>query len=136
MDRTFDEIAGALDAYFDGFHQGDVAKLEQIFHPAAHLYTAGAGPLQDDPMEAVYARVRDRTPPAAQRQKRHDRIVTIDRASPEAALAKVQLAIGERLFTDYLTLLRLDGRWRIISKTYSWVPIAAEVEQGAAAAAE
>jgi hypothetical protein len=136
MDRSFDEIARALDAYFDGFYEGDVARLEQIFHPQAHLYTAGAGSLQDDPMEAVYGRVRGRTPPAAQRQKRHDRIVTIDRAGPEAALAKVQLAIGERLFTDYLTLLRLDGRWQIISKTYTWVPIAVEVEEGAAAAAE
>ena len=58
MDTSFDEIARALDAYFDGFYEGDVAKLERIFHPAAHLYTAADGPLQDDPMEAVYARVR------------------------------------------------------------------------------
>ena len=134
MDTSFDEIARALDAYFDGFYEGDIEKLEQIFHPAAHLYSAADGPLQDDPMEAVYARVRGRTPPAAQRQKRQDRILTIDRSGPEAALAKVQLAIGPKLFTDYLTLLRLDGRWRIISKAYTYVPIAVEVEQGAATA--
>lgn len=134
MDTSFDEIARALDAYFDGFYEGDIEKLEQIFHSGAHLYSAADGPLQDDPMEAVYARVRGRTPPAARHQKRQDRILMIDRAGSESALAKVQLAIGAKLFTDYLTLLRLDGRWRIISKTYTYVPIAVEVEQGAAAA--
>ena len=133
MDRSFDEIAGALEAYFDGFYEGDIAKLEQIFHPSAHLYSATDGPLQDDPMDAVYARVRGRTPPAATRQRRHDRIIMIDRSGPEAALAKVQLAIGPKLFTDYLSLLRLDGRWQIIAKTYSYVPIAVE-EEGAVAA--
>jgi hypothetical protein len=133
MDRSFGEIAEALGAYFDGFYEGDVDKLKRIFHPSAHLYSATEGPLQDDPMEAVYARVRGRTPPSAQRQKRVDRILTIDRSGPEAALAKVQLAIGARLFTDYLTLLRIDGRWQIIAKAYSWVPI--EVEATAPIAA-
>ena len=123
MDDSFDEIARALVAYFDGFYRGDVGLLREIFHPSAHLYTAGAGPLQDDAMEAVYARVRGRTPPAATEQRRQDRILLIDRSGPEAALAKVQLAIGPRLFTDYLSLLRLDGRWRIIAKVYSWVEI-------------
>ena len=134
MDRSFDEIARALDAYFDGFYDGDVGKLERIFHPNAHLYSAADGPLMDDPMDAVYARVRDRTPPASRRQRREDRILTIDRSGPEAALAKVQLAIGEKLFTDYLTLLKIDGRWQIISKTYTYVPVAIEVEAGATAA--
>lgn len=132
MDSSFAEIAQALEAYFDGFYEGDVSKLQQIFHPAAHLYSATEGPLQDDPMEAVYARVRGRVAPAATRQRRQDRIVTLDQAGPEMALAKVQLAIGPKFFTDYLSLLKLDGHWRIIAKSYSWVPI--EVESEAAAA--
>jgi hypothetical protein len=37
-------------------------------------------------------------------------------------------------FPDYLILLRLDGRWRIISKAYTYVPIAVEVKEGGAAA--
>ena len=85
-------------------------------------------------MGAVYSRVRGRTPPATQRQKRYDRILTIDRSGPEAALAEVQLAIGPKLFTNYRILLRLDGRWRIISIACAYVPIAVEIEEGAAAA--
>jgi hypothetical protein len=133
MTIGFDEVTQALQAYFDGFHTGDIDILRRIFHPAAHLYSAADGPLQDDPMEAVYARVRARPSPASQRQKRHDRIVMLDRAGPEMVLAKVQLAIAPKLFTDYLSLLRIDGRWQIIAKAYTYVPIEVETEEGTAA---
>jgi hypothetical protein len=109
-----------------------VEMLREIFHPEAHLYSAADGPLQDDPMEVVYARVRGRPSPASQRQKRHDRIVLLDRAGPAMILAKVQLAIGPKLFTDYLSLLRIDGRWRIIAKAHTYVPIEVEREEPAA----
>lgn len=132
MALGFDEVVRTLQGYFDGFHTGDVELLREVFHPAAHLYSAADGALQDDPMEVVYARVRGRPSPAAQRQRRHDRILLLDRAGPEMVLAKVQLAIGPKLFTDYLSLLRLDGRWRIIAKAYTYVPI--EVETDAATA--
>ncbi len=84
-------------------------------------------------MDAVYARVTGRRPPAADNQKRLDRVLSIDKSGPEAALAKVQIAIGPKLFTDYLNLLRIDGRWQIISKIYSYVPIAVETAQSEAA---
>jgi hypothetical protein len=135
MDGTYGAIARALDDYFDGFYDGDVDKLQRIFEPSAHLYSAADGPFQDDPMDAVYERVRARTPPAANRQKRHDRILMIDVAGPEMALAKVQLAIGPKLFTDYLSLLRRDGRWRIVAKAYTYVPVEVETEAGQDAAA-
>ena len=34
------------------------------------------------------------------------------------ALAKLNCAIPPRYFTDYLTLLKLDGRWQIVSKSF------------------
>ena len=74
-------------------------------------------------MGAVYARVEARTAPASLGQPRMDRILSIDRSGPESALAKVQLAIGDRFYTDYLTMLKVDGAWRIISKTWTYVPL-------------
>lgn len=134
METSYGEIAEALAIYFDGFYEGDVATLKKIFHSNCHLYTATDGPVIDDAMEAVYQRVASRTPPASQNQKRLDRILSIDQSGAESALAKVQLAIGTKLFTDYLSMLKVDGRWQIISKTYTYVPIEIEVEQGVAAA--
>lgn len=136
MDDSYREITEALRPYLDGFYEGDVAKLKTIFHPNAHLYTAADGPLQDDPMEAVYDRVVNRVSPAAKGEKRHDKILSIDKSGPESALVRVQMAIGPKLFSDYLSLLKIDGRWQIISKTYTYVLIEVELEEGMTEAAE
>ncbi|MCG8558759.1 MAG: nuclear transport factor 2 family protein, partial [Hyphomicrobiales bacterium] len=99
MDGSYNEISNALQDYFDGFYQSDVATLKRIFHPNAHLYSAADGPLVDDDMDAVYARVEARTAPASAGQPRMDKILSIDKSGPESALAKVQIAIGDRFYT-------------------------------------
>lgn len=133
MDTSYTEIVKVLQDYFDGFYASDVDKLKRVFHPNCHLISATGGPLLNDPMDAVYARVAGRTPPAAENQKRLDRVLSIDKSGPEAALAKVQIAIGPKLYTDYLNFLRIDGRWQIVSKIYSHVPLAVETTQSQAA---
>lgn len=122
MSSAYAEIAEALEDYFIGFHEGDVETLKKIFHPSAHLYAATEGPLTDRGMEQVYEGVRSRPSSSARGFERFDRILSIDQSGPEAAIAKVQIALGDRLYTDFLNLLRLDGRWRIVSKVYTGEP--------------
>jgi len=136
MQDAVHEIVDALQDYFDGFHTGDVARLQRIFHPNCHLYSAADGTLLDDDMETVYARVAARENPAERGDTRYDRILTIDRSGPECAFVKLQLAIAPKYFTDYLTLVKLDGSWRIITKTYTYVPLAQAGVQPVQQAAE
>ena len=124
MDASYDEISQAMRAYFDGFYNGDVDMLKEVFHPSCHLFTASDGPLQDDDMETVYGRVAGRPTGASQNDMRQDRILSIDKSGPESALVKVNIAIGPKLFTDYLNFLKIDGRWQIISKIYTYVLLA------------
>ena len=42
----------------------------------------------------------------------------IELAGPVTALARVQCSIGPKLFTDFLSLIHVDGRWQIISKVF------------------
>ncbi|MSP68026.1 MAG: nuclear transport factor 2 family protein [Alphaproteobacteria bacterium] len=125
------EIERVLQDYFDGFYESSVDKLKRVFHPQAHLYSLAEGKLADADMPAVYARTASRTPPKASGQARLDRILAVDQSGPNTALARVELAIGPRLFTDYLSLMRIDGRWQIISKTFTSVPLA-EAKRAAA----
>lgn len=111
-----------------------MAKLKQIFHERCHLFSATDGPLSDDDMETVYKRVTSRTPGSKSGEVRLDRILSIDMSGPEAALVKLQIAIGPKLFTDYLSLLKLDGRWKIVSKTYTYVAREAAARPAAQAA--
>lgn len=132
MQNTYAEIVAALPLYFDGFYNGDVAKLRNIFHPSCHLSHAHDGKLAHDDMETVYARVAGRASPAKNGEARRDVILGIDVSSPTSALARVQIAIGPRLFTDYLNFLKIDGQWRIIAKVFSWVELPAAQQKRAA----
>ncbi len=121
MNENHAEIATALQPYFDGFYEGNVDKLRTIFHPNCHLYSAPEAELRDAEIEAVYGWVESRVKPAERGDPREDAIITIDQSSPECAFAKVMIALGDWRFTDYLTLLKLEGRWQIIAKTFSGV---------------
>ena len=116
------EIEAALGAYFDGFYEDDTDKLKTIFHPACHLYSAAGDELSDFDMPAVYARAENRTKPSERGDPKEDAIITIDQSGPECAFAKVMIALGDKRFTDYLTLLKMGGRWRIVGKTFTSIP--------------
>jgi hypothetical protein len=124
----FSEVAASLAAYFDGLHQSDSARLAECWHPDARLYGLspdGAELLERD-APTFFAGVDARAP--SPDLAAHDRIISIDSLRRNCAAAKVQVALpsasGDVLFTDFLVLLHLEGRWLVISKVYSSVPLA------------
>ena len=122
MSSDVAEIEKVLQVYFDGLYEGDTRKLGQAFHPAAHLYSAGAdGKAADLPRADWFKSVESRPSGKARGSERRDRIVSIDFSGPATAIAKVECQIPPRYFTDYLTLLKADGRWQVISKSFHTV---------------
>ena len=117
MSDPYSEITAVLQPYFDGLYEGDTEKLGSVFHPDCHLFSGSGGYLNWS-REHWFEVVDGRESAAAQGLSRHDRIVSIDMSDDETALAKVQCAIPPRFFTDHLSLLKLDGKWVIISKTF------------------
>lgn len=127
-DKTYAEIANALQPYFDGLYEGDVAKMKQIFHPQCMLTSAPGGREEFFALDDYYARVADRPSPKSQGQARYDAILSIQARSEGAAIAVLRTARAPRLYTDFLSLLRIDGRWQIVNKTYSWTDLVDAVE--------
>ncbi|CAL1166727.1 unnamed protein product [Cladocopium goreaui] len=131
--QQFAEVAGALEAYFDGLHRCDVERLKEVWHPEGHLYgIAPSGDVVDRNAETFFDGVAKRK--TSEELEEHDRIIRLDFASPRCCAAKVQIALPaaptsptpsltEVLYTDFLILLRLKGRWQIISKVFSAVPL-------------
>ncbi len=118
-------MAGEIDAvekvvwtYLDGLHEGDTAKLGKAFHEVSHLYSVSDGGVADLPREKWFEFVKGRESPKSRGLPRTDRIVSIDLSGPETAFVKVECSIHPRYFTDYLTLLKLNGGWKVVSKTY------------------
>ncbi|MGP3687481.1 nuclear transport factor 2 family protein [Streptomyces sp. IBSNAI002] len=113
-------VAVALTTYFDGLYESDTDLLAGVFHPAAVYASATEGELLHLSMAEYLPMVAQREPPVARREPRRDRIVSIEFAGPVTALARVECAIGERRFTDLLTLVRVEGRWQIIAKVFHY----------------
>ena len=104
--------------YLDGLYEGDTEKLGQAFHEVSHLYSVSDGGVADLPREKWLEFVKGRPSPKSKGLKRTDRIVSIDFSGPETAFVKLECSIHPRYFTDYLTLLKLAGGWKVVSKTY------------------
>src|SRR3546814_16035090 len=98
--------------------EGDVEKMRRVFHPCCHLYSAPDGALDDSDLESYLARVASRESPLALKQKRYDAILSIDCTAEGAAFVRLRTARAPRLYTDYLSLLKIDGRWQIVAKTF------------------
>ncbi len=119
MSSDVAEIEKVLQVYFDGLYEGDTEKLGQAFHPMSHLYSVGSdGKVADFPRTDWFKMVESRPSAKSQNGERRDRIVSIDFSGPATAFAKVECQIPPRYFTDYLTLVKADGRWQVISKTF------------------
>ncbi len=119
-DDQIQSITETLGDYFSGIYDGDAGKLERVFLPEASLFSATDGPLIAMPVADYVDVVRNRPSPASTGAVNTDCIYSIDLAAPEMALAKVGLSVPPKIFTDYLTLLKVDGRWRIIAKAYTY----------------
>jgi hypothetical protein len=124
------EIEKAVQTYLDGLYEGDADKLASVFHPTSVLTSDQEGRLTILPRDEWLERVRNRPSPKAQGLSRHDEVLQIDEAGPTTALVKVNCAMPPRFFTDYLSFLKIDGRWQVAQKVF------AERREAARAAAE
>ncbi len=118
MAGEIEAVEKVVRTYLDGLYEGDTGKLAQAFHEVSHLYSVSDGGVADVPREKWFEFVKGRESPRSKGLKRTDRIVSIDLSGPETAFVKLECSIHPRYFTDYLTLLKLNGGWKVVSKTY------------------
>lgn len=109
-------IRETIRLYFQGDRDRDPEHLQRAFHPTAQLLTSDeTGSLRALTQLEWYERVRQ-TP---DREKPSATILHIDRAG-NAAIAKTRMTFSNGQFTDYLSLLKIEGRWVIVNKIYQW----------------
>jgi hypothetical protein len=118
MDPRYSDVTAALSDYFDGLHHSDTKRLARIFHPGAIYACATEGSLTRLTMEEYFPVVDQRPSPSSRSEKRNDGIIAIEFAGPVTAFVRAECSIGRKQFTDLLTLVCLDGEWRIIAKIF------------------
>lgn len=106
--------------YFDGLYEGDTEKLSRIYHERVRLYCATDPELVELDLPTYLELVKNRPSPASRGDERFDRILEVSVPSPTTAHARVECAYLPRRFTDDLTLVSVDGRWKIIAKVWHY----------------
>ena len=112
-------IRAAVQTYLDGLYEGDADKLAAVFHPTSALTWEVAGVLTILPRDQWLAAVRGRASSQSRGLERRDEILLIDQSSPTTALVKLKCQIPPRFFTDYLSFLKVEGRWQVAQKIFA-----------------
>ena len=112
------QITETLMNYIDGTANGEPEKLKRAFHPDFNLYTIVNDSIRIRSGKEYVANVK-----GGEKSNRIGRIISID-YEKDAAIAKAEIVIPNwRIFTDYFLLLKYEGSWKIIQKSYTYRPI-------------
>ena len=114
----FSGVDKTLNIYFDALYYCDTDRLAIAFHPKAIYATADESPLLYRTMDEYFPIVAARESGASRGEARRDVIEGIEFAGKNTAFARVRCSIGSRSFIDFLTLVRLEKRWKIMSKVF------------------
>lgn len=110
------EVKAVAQAYLDGTAARDVHKLAEAFYSSCNLHSIN----EQGRLEIV---ARDRFFWFAEHEglpPHTSRVVDV-RTVHDMGFAEVRFDFPSFAFVDYLTLLRIQGRWRIVSKVYTKV---------------
>jgi hypothetical protein len=108
-------VRAAIEHYLRGHATGSGEHHRRAFHPEAKLFFTREGRLAQMTSEEYISRSPGR--PAADEAQRRRRVESVD-VTGDAAVAKVVLEYPQVTFTDYMSLLKIDGEWKIVNKTF------------------
>lgn len=111
-----------LNNYLQAHSTGNGDLIRKAFHTDAKLFWYRDGKLMTRTAEEFAAGFNGK--PAADEAQRKRNIEAID-ITGNAAVAKIVLDYPATKFTDYMSLLKIDGEWKIINKTFYAEPKAA-----------
>ena len=102
-------------AYYDGMIAGDEVKLAHAFHPRACIVGNNQGELEWLTLEEFVAECKEAAGNAAGASEWR-----IDGLSfqGDTALVKFGAQLAGEWYSDDLSMLRIDGAWRIVHKTW------------------
>ena len=110
-----DAIRDVVHLYFDGIIKYDEQALRKAFHTDASVIgTNQDGTADWEPFQEWVLYTRGNAPDPT---GRNNRIVSID-ITGRAAVVKTDLDWPSVHYVDYLSLLKIDGQWKIVNKIW------------------
>jgi hypothetical protein len=104
-----------LENYLRGHATGDSAYFKAAFHPEAKLFWMREGKLMQRTSAQYISGATGKPAEDEAQRKRH--IASLD-ITGNSAVAKIVLDYPNALITDYMSLLKVDGEWKIMNKIF------------------
>ena len=114
MDAEEEAIRAVVQRYFDGIIEYDEDALRKAFHPKAQVIGTKDGELDWHAFQDWVLYTRGDAPDPT---GRNNSILSIDVAGA-AAVVKTELDWPNIHYIDYLSLLKIDGEWKIVNKIW------------------
>ena len=112
-------VRAAIEHYFRAHATGDGKHLLQAFRPELHMMFVREGALQMKTRDEFIAGFSGK--PADDEAQRKRTIEMID-VTGNAAVAKLKLDYPKTTLTDYFTLLKIGGEWKVVNKIFHAEP--------------
>ncbi len=110
-----------IENYIKAQATGNGNLIRQAFHKDARIMAFRDGKLINLSVEEFAARFNGKAADDEAKRKRSFEVIEI---TENAAIARVTLDYPTVKFTDYMSLLKIDGEWKIVNKSFH-----AEVKQ-------
>jgi hypothetical protein len=104
-----------IENYFKGHATGDGEYFRKAFHPEAKLFFIRDGKFSQLTCEEYISRANGKPPADEAQRKRHIESINI---TGNTAIVKLILDYPAAKLTDYMSLLKIDGEWKIVNKIF------------------
>lgn len=108
-------VRAVVNAYLYGLQHNDVASLRKAFWPEARLFFLKKDRSLGQLTQADWYKGFEAN--AGKEEEGDLKIVAVDVTGPGAAVKVVEVYPGST-YTDYLSLLEIQGDWKIVNKIY------------------
>jgi hypothetical protein len=110
----YQAVCAAIEGYVEAARTGNSAPMRQVFHPDAYIFGFFDGEPFNGPIQKLFD-WDDANGPAPEIKTQ---ITHVDIAETVAVVRlEIENWTGYR-FTDFFTLLKIEGRWTIMNKVF------------------
>lgn len=107
--------------YFTGLHHGQLDRIENVFHPQAQINGYYEGELVMIKLPEYLTVLRRMSAPSMLGEEFDMQLAAIH-LTPSSASVETRYLFQALRYVDYLSLLKVDGCWKILNKTFYHQP--------------
>ena len=123
MSPDEEAVRRAVQHYFDGSRGADSAEMGKAFESSvAHMLFIRDSALVDVPIPEFLRRIAANHTADFKPDQNERKVVMVD-VSGNSAVAKLVTRTQDQLVVDYMSLLKIRGNWKIVTKIFDRLPV-------------